>query len=293
MISDSVKGIGLASLGCVLWGASGIAGQFLLSTKNFSPQQLTDIRLITAGVLLILGNFLYFGKKTLDPWRSSRYAVQLLIFGAVGLLLTQFTYFAAIKYSNAPTATILSYVQPIIMVAWVSLRYHRKPKTREVLCTILAFLGTFLIATDGHPESLAISPKALFYGISCAFAAVVYTVQPKELLMKFPPPIVIGWGMLIGGLAFLPVAEPWNFTGIIDQSSIMAFIFVVIVGTILSFTLYLSSIRYISPVQMTIVASVEPLTSIILAFLLFGLTFTLPEAAGILMILAAVLTIGL
>ena len=49
-----VRGLILCALGASLWGISGIAGQYLLQDKSFSPGQLTAIRMFGAGILLMV-----------------------------------------------------------------------------------------------------------------------------------------------------------------------------------------------------------------------------------------------
>ncbi len=52
MTADRKKGILSASLGSILWGSSGIAGQFLLINENIAPEWLTFFRLFCAGFLV-------------------------------------------------------------------------------------------------------------------------------------------------------------------------------------------------------------------------------------------------
>jgi drug/metabolite transporter (DMT)-like permease len=293
MVSTRMKGIAMASAGALFWGMSGLAGQFLLSDKAFSPSQLTDIRLLAAGILLLLCDAFLFHQDLSAVWRKGKDRRDLFFFGALGLLSTQYTYFAAIKYSNAPTATILQYLVPIVIISWVCLTQRRLPCRRELICIILAFAGTVCLATRGEWSTIAISPEALFFGISSAFAAALYTLLPRRILSLYPATTVIGWGLLIGGLVFLPFAQPWHFTGLWDGASLAAFLFVVIAGTILSFCLYLSSMSYISPVEMSILASIEPLSSIVLGSLLFGIQFSFPELLGMGTILLAVLAVSI
>ena len=66
-----------------------------------------------------------------------------------------------------------------------------------------AVLGTFILVTHGDMGRLNISSTALFFGIASAFALAIYTIQPVKLLNKYNSAVIIGWGMLIGGLAFL------------------------------------------------------------------------------------------
>ena len=61
----------------------------------------------------------------------------------------------------------------------------------------------------------------------------------------------------MGGMVLVPLTEVWHFTGVIDWQSLAAYLVVVILGTVCSFGLYLSSARYLSAVEMTVIAAVE------------------------------------
>ena len=115
--------------------------------------------------------------------------------------------------------------------------------------------------------------------------------QPIQLL-QLPMAVLFGWftdgGMVIAGLSFLPFMGLFPFTGMVDLSVGLAFLFVVIVGTICSFVLYLGSTKYISPADASIIAALEPLSSILLAFAVFGQDFGSFELLGMALIIAAV-----
>ena len=149
-------------------------------------------------------------------------------------------------------------------------------------------MGTVLIATHGNFGSLALSEKALFWGLLAAAACALYTVEPVDMIKRYGAPIVVGWGMVIAGLSFLPFMGLFPFTGAVDLSVGLAFLFVVIVGTICSFVLYLGSTKYISPAEASIIAALEPLSSILLAFAVFGQDFGSFELFGMALIIAAV-----
>ena len=86
-----------------------------------------------------------------------------------------------------------------------------------------AVLGTFILVTHGDMGRLNISSTALFFGIASAFALAIYTVQPVKLLNKYNSAVIIGWGMLIGGLAFSFVKAPGKLRdiGILRHISIL------------------------------------------------------------------------
>lgn len=291
-MSNHIRGLILCALGSLCWSISGIAGQFLLEDKSFIPSQLTTVRMLGAGILLLV-----------CEWFSDRDRIRAVIFcrdnwwklfwfGVIGLMVTQFTYFESIRYSNAPTATIISYLLPIIVVGWDCLTSRRWPYRNEVFCTVLAFAGTFLLVTEGHLDRLAVSPLALLWGISSAFTAAFYNLQPRGMIKKYTAPPVLAWGMLIGGLASLPFTDIWHFTGVIDWESLVGYLVVTVVGTVLSFALYLNSSKYLSAMEMTIIAAVEPLASVILEMLIFGQMFNGTGLFGFLFILVAVLAVS-
>ena len=291
MTADRKKGILSASAGSVFWGSSGIAGQFLLINENIAPEWLTFFRLFCAGfLLLLLAHFLK--GHIFSIWQDRKDRTTLLIFSIFGMLGTQYGYFASIRYSNAPTATILEYLMPILIIFWCCLTEKRWPRTVEIFCTIFAVAGTALIATGGDFRSLAISEKALFWGLLSALACALYTVAPVKIIKKYGAPLVVGWGMFLASFFMLPAALLTPFTGSINTPVLLSFVYVVLFGTICSFVLYLGSVAYILPTEASIISAIEPLSSIIFSFLIFHLTFGFWELMGMALIILAVAVVA-
>ncbi|MFL0166128.1 DMT family transporter [Candidatus Clostridium helianthi] len=262
-----IKGIILVIIGAMLWGISGTAAQYLFQKKGFSPEWLVVIRLLSSGIILLLYTFMKGEQNIWEVWKSKNDALSLIFFSVLGMLGVQYTYFAAIKYGNAATATILQYSSPVIITCYLAIRNKKIPKLKEIIAIGLAMLGTFFIITKGNIHSISISRLALFWGIASAFAAAFYTLQPRLLLRKWGSILVVGWGMLTGGIAFSFIEQPWNCTGIWSTNSILAIIFVVLFGTLIAFTCFLESLNYIKPTESSILSSAEPLSAAILSVL--------------------------
>ena len=282
-----MRGIILAAAGSILWGSSGIAGQYLLGHQQVSPEWLTFFRLLAGGVLLLIFDALTHGGDIFSIWKNRKDGTELFLFGALGMLFTQYGYFVAIKYSNAATATVLEYLMPILIVAWYCLKYRRLPYKKELFCALFAMAGTALIATQGRFDELAISEKALFWGLLAALACAFYTVSPKRIIEKWRSSLVVGWGMIVAAVLIAPVAFVTPVTGELNLETLMAFVYVVIFGTVLSFCMYLGSVAYIDPGEASIIAALEPLSSIIFSFLIFGMF----ELLGMFLIIAAVMVV--
>ncbi|VTX81864.1 DMT family transporter [Limosilactobacillus oris] len=257
------KGILLAAGGASLWGISGAAAQYLFSTTNISNTWLVALRLLAAGVLLTLWSAIKFPGESRQLVANKANRRLLFLFAILGMANSQLSYFLAIKYSNAPTATVIQYLQPVFIILWLALAKHQWPRRIDCFSIAIALLGTFFLATGGRLDQLSLTPVALFWGIWCAAAAALYTLLPRPLLQRFDALIVCGLAMLISGLLA----------------------YIVIGGTMFSYTLFLQSIRYISPAATGILSAFEPLVATILAVGLLGTQLTWAAVSGSLLIL--------
>lgn len=287
-----IKGILLVIIGAMLWGVSGTVAQYLFQKKEFSPEWLVVIRLLASGVILLLYAFIKGNQDIWKIWRFKYNSLSLLLFSILGMLGVQYTYFAAIKYGNAATATILQYLSPVIITCYLAIRSKKFPDFQEAAAIVLAMLGTFFIITNGNIHSLSISKLALFWGISSAFAAAFYTLQPRSLLTKWGSTVVVGWGMLIGGIAFSLIHPPWHFTGDWSIPSIAAVLFVVLFGTLIAFYCYLESLNYIQPTETSVLSSVEPLSAAFLSVLWLHVPFGMFEWLGTICIIITIVILS-
>lgn len=283
---DSVHGAVLTIIGGTLWGFSGTCGQFLMQTKGLTSNWLVPIRLLTAGLLLLLICYLKEGKKIFNIWKKD--ALGILIFGSVGMSMCQYTYFTAIGASNAGTATVLQYIGPVLILIYISLRNMQLPRWNELVAIGLAVLGTFLLATHGDPRSMVLSEQALFWGLLSAVALAVYTVQPGKMLKEYGSAVVTAWGMLIGGILLCTIFRPWSIAVTVDTTVLMGMAVVVIVGTVIAFACYMEGIRLVGPKKGSLYASVEPVSATVFSVLWMHVSFGMIDFLGFLCIISTI-----
>lgn len=283
-----VKSFLFAIVAAILWGVSGNFGQFLFQERGINVEWLITTRMLISGVVLLL--LTWIGGKTniFLIWKNRKDAIQLLAFSITGMLAVQYTYFAAIRHSNAATATVLQYSGPILIAVYLAVKYKRLPRPREVLAILLAVAGTFLLVTHGDIHTLAISGMALFLGLASAVALAVYTLQPVKLLSKYPPSVIIGWGMVCGGLPMSFIKAPWNAAGHWDLYTYLFTGMIIVFGTLIPFTLYLSAVRTLGGQKASLLASAEPLAATVLAVYWLKTPFLLVDWIGSLCIISTV-----
>lgn len=281
------KGILLAITAAAFWGISGTLGQFLFQQRGVNVEWLITVRMLVSGVgLLIFARSIKQDIFTI--WKNKRDIFQLILFSIVGMAGVQYTYFAAIKHSNAATATVLQFAGPVFIALYLALKYKKIPKALELLAILLSVLGTFLLVTRGSFSTLSISGIALFFGIASAITLAIYTLQPKALLAKYNSALVVGWGMLIGGVVFSFVKVPWQVEGYWDVKAVLSMLFIVVFGTLLAFYSYLNAVKIIGGQKTSLLASAEPLVAVILSVIWLKTPFSTIEWIGSLCIISTV-----
>ena len=275
-----ILGAFLALLPGVLWGLSGVFGQYLFQQRGISAEWLVTTRLLISGSLMLIISFAGSRQKTLAIFHDKKDAGRLLIFAIFGLMAVQLTYFVAIAKSNAPTATILQYVFPVMIVLYTAVRGHKLPNKKEVVAVVLAMVGIFLLVTHGNPGTLSITVEALVWGLSSAVAMAFYTMYPGSLQKRWGSPVVVGWGMLFGGIALNFYHPFWAFTGDVDWMCILMIAFIILFATFGAFYIYLVSVTMIGATYASLFACIEPLASAFFSVVGLNLVFNYMDWIG-------------
>ncbi len=278
----------LAIIPGIFWGISGAFCQYLFQVKLVSPEWLVTVRLLISGMILLL--IAAGAKKDIwSVWKKREDALQLVVFAIAGMAAVQYTYFAAIHASNAATATVLQYVGPGMICIYLIIRNRKAPTLKEIIALVLAMTGTFLLVTHGKTNALSISALALFWGLTSALALAFYSLQPLKLLKKWPSAVIVGWAMLLGGLAFCLVQNPLEVAVEWDAPSLLMVAFIILLGSLFAFYAYLISVQYIGAAKASLLACVEPLAALFFAVSWLNVPFGVYDWAGAGLILAMVL----
>lgn len=279
--------------GGTLWGVSGVCGQFLFRNKDVTASWLVPVRLMMAGIFMLCFYIWKDKKKAFAIWQKKENRWGILIYGLAGMMLCQYSYFQTIEWSNAGTATVIQYLGPALIVVWVCLQTRRFPERKEIIGVLLALLGIFLIATHGNPTSLALSGRALLMGLISAVSVVIYTVQPEKLQKQFSTPLILAWGMLIGGCVLTVLFRPWHQTVIVDAQMVTTLLVVILLGTMASFSLYMTGVKLIGSVKASLYSCVEPVASMVLTAVWMKVQFTLPDIIGTVCIILTIIILAL
>ncbi|HFI0461511.1 TPA: DMT family transporter [Streptococcus suis] len=291
-MTEKVRGTIITLVAGIAWGLSGVSGQYLMS-RGVSVELITSLRLLISGIFLVSLAYVSAKEQLLLVLKDKKALFGIFVFAMLGLVLNQMAYLQAIYHTNAGTATVLQYLCPILVLAYTCLKNREKPTGIELVSIIFAVIGTFLIATHGQLDELAVTPIGLFWGIFSAFTYALYIILPGTLIRQYGSIVVIGLGMLMGGIMVTLGLQTWQHSLPLDGGSMLGLLGIVGVGTIFAYTAFLKGVSMVGPVNGSLLASIEPIASVFFAVWLVNENFYPIDFVGMVLILLAVLLISL
>lgn len=248
------------------------------------------IAILLAGFTAILGKLILLNEGLLVLYRMLLSALFLLIilivrkelvkvppkkvfqiFGVGTIVALHWvTFYGSIKYSNVSVAVtclsaigfFTSFFEPIIM--------KRRVDIAEVALGLLAIAGIYLIF-NFYPEY----KTGIIFGIISAMFASIFPILNKELLENFSAKTITLYEMT-GGFLSLCIMVPvyLNFfpaAYFFPTFSDWMWLLVLAIGcTVISFILQLNALKVLSAFTSNLTYNLEPVYSIILAFIIFN-----------------------
>ncbi|QSE76148.1 EamA family transporter [Lactococcus taiwanensis] len=286
------KGVAYASLGAAFFGISSILAGILFKRCAIQPGWLVTIRMLFSGLILLCG--LGVTKNNIfSVWYSFKSSLRIIAFGILGVLFAQTSFLLSVFYGNAAIATILQSLGPSIIIVILAIKSKTLPRRLDIIAIFLSLIGVFLLVTNGNLGKLSFSASALIWGLLSALGVCAYTLIPCPLLRDHSALNVVAWALLIGGIIsnfFHPLTVmPTN----IDQIDLLLILLIVIIGTLLAYSLYINSLKYTEPHVVGMLGMLEPVTAILISTLLLNVSFLGLQRLGILIVFLALFLINL
>jgi drug/metabolite transporter (DMT)-like permease len=277
-------GFAAAAGAAALWAISGVFGKILMRAA-VSPSQLVFYRSALGSALL--GAILLPRSKTLFKV-SLRDLPLLIALGVLGLALTQFFYYAAIRSMSVGLAILLEYLAPLWIILFERL-WRKKPIARaKILALILALSGCFLVSLPAG-SGAQLSPKGLFFGMAAGVCFAGYGLMSQKALESYPETTVLFyslfftalfWGVFASGIKASLLA--------IGHLQLGMILYVTVLGTLLPFFLFIFALKRLEASQVGIVSTLEPVLAAVIAWFHLGERLTLMQMIGGFLVLSAI-----
>lgn len=244
----------------VLWGFTAILGKLISLDEGL----LVWYRMFFSTVAMAV--FLAIQKR---QWKLPQ--GQFMPISLIGLVITLhwITFYGAIKASNVSIAISCFSSVALFTAVMDPLLKGKRPKASELLLGIAVIAGIYIIFT-GQKFYF----KGIVLSVISAFLASLFTILNKRISNKIDPAVItfyeLGTGFLLLTI-LLPAWMSYNAsTFILPETRDLQYILILsIFCTTVAFTLSLHALQKIDAFTMNLSVNLEPLYSIILAFLLF------------------------
>ncbi|HVX27709.1 MAG TPA: EamA family transporter [Parafilimonas sp.] len=251
-----------------LWGFTGVLGRAISLNEGW----LVWWRMfITAVSLWILFYFLKRIRKI-----SLKDFLKIAAIGTV-LSLHWLCFYGSIKYANVSIALTCLSTSGLLSAIIEPIFFRRRIDASEIILGMFALGGIALIYATNLSYSIGI-----YVGLLAAFLTVLVSVMNKKLIHGFPAETITLY-QLTGGFVGLSILLPlynYVFPSIHNIPQHLDWLWLLILSwlcTILTFMLYINSLKKVSAFTVNLTLTLEPVYGIILAFLIYHENKTLSK----------------
>ena len=272
----------------LLFALNGTISKIML-IGGVPAQDLTELRSTGAFVALLA---LVLATRPATLRVSARELPLLAVYGIVGVAATQWLYFVAIKRLPVGIALLLEFTAPLLVALWARFAMHEPVRRRVWLALVLSLTGLAVVAQVWG--GLTLDGLGVAAGIAAAFVLALYFLLGEHMVSGRDP---VSLTCLAFGFAalFWAVARPWwrfPFPLLHQRVSLLGHlashhvplwwlaIVLVILGTVVPFTLSIASLGHLRARQVGLVGMVEPVAATVIAYLWLGEALGLAQVLG-------------
>lgn len=274
-------GVALVLISATAFGTNAIFAKLAYAVGLATTQTLAYRFVIAAigmwGLALALGQ---------NPMRfARRRLLALFALGAIVYTAQSLTYFTALQSLTASLVVLIVYIYPslVVIAGWLFLR--RSVSRWHVVALAVSFAGLVLLVGGAQLR--------IAWGLVFAIAApIIYTayILFSEKVMSRVPAIGASAVIMSGaGIAFALIA------GIRGQFDIppstdgwLVVLSLAVVPTMIAISTFLAGLPRVGAARASLLSTWEPVVTVVLAVILFGDRFSIVQAVGGVLILAAV-----
>jgi drug/metabolite transporter (DMT)-like permease len=286
----------MVATAATLFAINGSVSKVVLGS-GLSSLELTQIR-NTCAALLFFVFLVVFARSRLRVGR--REFAFLLAFGLVGVALVQWLYFVAIENLPVGVALLIEFTAPLFVALFARFVYKEHVRRRIWVAVAMCLVGLALVVELW--AGVAFSTLGVTAAFGGALALTAYLLMAERERRHRDPASLSFYGFLFATVLWAVVQPLWNFPwDVLDDTvslqgnlseysaPVWALVtFIVLIGTMVTFTLLTGSLRHISATRASIVATLEPVVATVVAWAWLDETLGAMQLIGGAVVLAGI-----
>lgn len=200
----------------------------------------------------------------------------------------------AVNRTGAALADLLLYAYPalVVVLAWAIGR--ESPNRRRLLALVVASVGVVLVLVGGGGSEF--DGLGVVMGLGAALAYTLYVLGCDTVVRGVSPfqlaalvSTGAGTAFLLAGVLGIGGGMDVGFTG----KAWLAVIGISIVGTVIAVSAFLAALELIGPSRASILSTLEPVVTVVLAYIVLGERLGPVQLLGGVLVLAACILLQL
>jgi drug/metabolite transporter (DMT)-like permease len=295
-VANPMRGYLLYLAAATLFSLNGTVAKSILLT-GVDPTRLSELRVTGAFVVL----FAFVGLTRPAAVRLRRGEIPLLlVYGILGIAATQSLYFISIERMPIGVALLVEFTAPLMVAIWFRFGLHHPTRPAVWVGLVLALAGLAVVAEAWDGFTLDVLGFTAAVGAAAALAVYYVTadMQVRGPYRRDPVSLTM-WGMGAAAL-FWAVVQPWwtfpwaSFAGtaLVGGTELPIPVlagYVVLLGTVVPFSLVVLSMQHLRASQASVVGMTEPIIATLIAWVALGEVLAPVQLAGAALVLAGIL----
>lgn len=287
----SSQGIILAIIGIILFSAKAVL------VKLAYKYNITSEHLLLFRMLFSLPIYLVFAvyKKPLQKEKIRKIDyVWILFFGFVGYYLASYFDFLGLQYIKAGLERIILFVYPTLVIILSWLFFKKIITNKQLFAILITYIGvivTFWGEVQLESTNIALGASLIFLS---ALTYAIYLVGSGWLIPKFGVITFTSYAMIVSSMCIIIQYI------IFDRQDIMSYplelylicIIMAIFSTIIPSYLVSAAIAKLGASDFSIIASLGPVSTIVLAYFFLGENLSYIQILGAVVVILGVYVIS-
>lgn len=230
-------------------------------------------------------------RRSSKSLRISKDKLKKLFILSIGYISTPILLLSSYNFISSGTATTIHFIYPVLVLLGCALFYKEKINFIRGFSCLLCMLGLLTFYTPGDDFAVLGLIIAFMSGITYSFYIIYFAKSDLEGLDTYTIAFYLA---LIGSieLFFISIATnslTFNLTGVAWLLTLLLAIVTSAIGTIL----FQKGTILIGPQKSSLLSTFEPLTSVIIGFIVFNEELSILSMIGIVFILISVVLLGI
>jgi drug/metabolite transporter (DMT)-like permease len=299
--TSPLRGYALYLVAAFLFSLNGTVAKATMET-GVDALRLSQLR--TTGAFLVLLAVVAITRRPALRLRRGEIPL-LIVYGILGVAATQSLYFVSIARIPISISLLIEFTSPLVIALWFRFRLGHPTRPAVWVGLLAALVGLAVVAQVG--QGFQLDAIGVIAAVGAMLALVVYYLSADAQVRgpyRRDPVSLTMWGMGAAALFWFVTQPWWSFpwasmagsttvagTGAIAWPVPLLVGYVVLLGTVVPFSLVVVSMQHLRASQASVVGMTEPIIATAIAWLALGEVLTPAQLVGAVIVLGGILLV--